>query len=105
LKGKEITKMVDFIDLIRIGKDDPEYLKSVLEDKEKVAKFELTSAELEVLRKLDPNTIKVIVDSLEEKLRIRPVASSQACTGGTNACTARKSSAIPTMTPELSIPM
>ncbi len=87
--------MADFIDLIRIGKDDPEYLKSVLADKEKVAEFELTSAELEALKRLDPETIRVIVDSLEERLRTRPAASTQACTDGTNACVGRRVSTVP----------
>lgn len=94
--------MADFIDLIRIGRDDPEYLKSVLVDKEKIAGFELTSAELDALKRLDPNTIRVVVDSLEERLRVRLAASTQACSGGTNACTARKVSATPEMIPEIS---
>ena len=93
--------MADFIDLIRIGRDDPEYLKSVLADKKKIAKFELTSAELDTLKRLDPDTIRVVVDSLEERLRIRPAASSQACTDGTNACVGRR--AVTEVMPEISL--
>jgi hypothetical protein len=81
--------MLDFIDLIKIGRDDPEYLKSVLRDKVKITKLDLTSAELDALRELNPDEIRVIVDNLEERLRIRPAASSQACSDGTNACVGR----------------
>jgi hypothetical protein len=87
--------MADFIDLIRMGRDDPKYLKSVLEDKEKLAGFQLTSAELGVLKKLDPDAIRTIMDNLEKKLRLRQIASTQACTGGTNACNERTTSPIP----------
>lgn len=79
---------MDFLDLIRIGRDDPEYLESILAEKKKLAKFELTSAELDVLKKLDPETIRTIVDGIEKNIRLRALASSQACTGGTNACKA-----------------
>lgn len=78
--------MADLIDLICIGRDDPKYLKSVLEDKEKIAGFQLTSAELGVLKRLDPETIRIIMDNLEKKLRLRQIASTQACSGGTFAC-------------------
>lgn len=80
--------MDTFIDLITKAKDDPNFLKAILKDQEKLAKFELSSAELEALKKMDPATIKAIVGGLEDKLSLASKAS-QACSGGTNACKAR----------------
>ena len=79
--------MNDFIDLIKKGKDDPEYLKSILADDEKVKELQLTSAELDVLKKLDPDSIKTIVEKIEEHTRRLALASTRACSGGADACT------------------
>jgi hypothetical protein len=76
--------MADFIDLISTVRDNPEYLKSALQNQSKLAKFKLTSAELDTLRKLRPDAISVIVVNLEQKLRA--VTYCVACIGGTNAC-------------------
>jgi len=78
--------MNDFIDLIKKGKDDPAYLKSIITDKKKIKNFELTSAELDVLKKLDPESIKVIVENIEKRARLSGLADTRACTGGTYAC-------------------
>jgi|GEM_PF-2378444 len=81
--------MIDFIDLIKKGKDDPDYLKSLISDDEKIKELQLTSAELDVLKKLDPESIKVIMENIEKGLRTRQLAGTDACTGGTWACKAQ----------------
>ena len=76
---------MDIIDVIRLSNADP----SILKDEKRLTEFRLTTSELEVVRKLDPNTIRVLVEGIERLIRERAVASSQACTGGTQACVGR----------------
>ncbi len=84
---------MDFLDLIRIGKEDPEELKSIMADKKRLVDFDITSAELAVIKKLEPEAIKTIVDGIEKNVRRKQIASSQACSGGTQACVDRTLSA------------
>lgn len=87
--GKEEKEKGDFIDLLRIGKEDPKLLESILADKAKIAGYDITSAELVAIKNLDPDTIRVVVESLEDRIGVSPIADTNACAGGTNACSAQ----------------
>ncbi|NJD76512.1 MAG: hypothetical protein FIB08_05370 [Candidatus Methanoperedens sp.] len=91
--------MGDFIDLITKAKDDPNSLKAILRDQEKLSQYELSSSELEALKKMDPATIKAVVEGIEDRLSLASKASN-ACSGGTNACRARMAAEMATTTQE-----
>lgn len=77
--------MADLYDLLNLVKADPTAMKRVLADRKRVAEFGLTSAELGALKKMDPEHLRVILESIEERLRVGPVAGTNACPG-TFAC-------------------
>lgn len=74
---------MDIIDVIRLSSADP----SILKDESRLAGFQLTTAELEALRKLDPETVRVLVERIERLIRRHDV--ELACTGGTQGCVDR----------------
>jgi low affinity Fe/Cu permease len=55
-----------------------------------IAGYDITSAELVAIKNLDPDTIRVVVESLEDRIGVSPVASTEACSRGTNACSVRR---------------
>jgi hypothetical protein len=77
--------MADVIDLMSVAKVDPSAFKAVVADSRKAAEFGLTSAQLDMLKKLDPKEIGVLVEAIEARLRTGPVAGTNACPG-TFAC-------------------
>ena len=81
--------MADVYDLLSLGKVDPAAMKAVLADKKKVAEFGLSSVELEAIKKMDPEHVRMIVGAIEDRLRFGPVAGTNACPG-TFACFSEK---------------
>lgn len=77
--------MANIYDLLALGRTDPEILKAVLADEKKVSEFGVTSAQLETLRSMDPEHVRVIMRAIDERLRVGPVAGTNACPG-TFAC-------------------
>jgi len=77
--------MPDVFDLLSLARVDTATFKAILADERKVAEFGLTSAQLEAIKKMDPNHLRLIVDAIEERLRVGPVAGTNACPG-TFAC-------------------
>ena len=75
--------MPDIIDLLNLMKSNPQAVKSM--DAKKLAEYNLTSAELEKIKTLDPALVKRVVAAIDAKLRVGPVAGTNACPG-TNAC-------------------
>ena len=67
--------MGDFIDLLKKADTNPEDFKKIVKDEEKLADFGLTSVELEVVKKMDPQALKTIASRITK----RELASSQAC--------------------------
>lgn len=77
--------MPDIYDLLSLGQRDPELMKAILEDEKKIREFKISSAHLEKLKKMDPELVKVIVDSIDTRISGSPVAGTNACPG-TFAC-------------------
>ena len=77
--------MPDLYDLLSVVKADPNALKKILEDKKQVNLYALKSDQLEALKKMDPEHIKMILEGIEYRLRVGPVAGTNACPG-TFAC-------------------
>ena len=50
--------MVDFMDLLKKADANPEEFKKIVKDEHQLAEFNLTSAELEVVKKNGPTSIK-----------------------------------------------
>ena len=67
--------MGDFIDLLKKAETDPEEFKKITSEGTKLAEYNLTSAELEVVKKMDPQALKTIASRIKK----RELASSQAC--------------------------
>lgn len=67
--------MADFMDLLKKADANPEEFKKIVKDEHKLAEFGLTSAELEVVKKMDPQTLKTIAGRIAQ----RELAGSQAC--------------------------
>ena len=67
--------MADFIDLLKKAETDPVEFKKISKEEDKLAEYNLTSAELEVVKKMDPQALKTIASRIAK----RELASSQAC--------------------------
>ncbi len=78
--------MSDVLELLQLADKDPEYFKSVLKDPQRLSAYEITSKELSILKQLNPEMIRLIVETFEQRIKVRPAADTQACTGGTFAC-------------------
>ena len=76
---------MDIIDVLRLARTDP----SLLADEKRLGQLGLSTADLAVVRKLDPEVVRRLAEQLELKIRGSELASSQACTGGTQACVGR----------------
>lgn len=77
--------MPDIYDLLSLGQRDPEMMKAILNDDQKIKEFKISSAHLVKLKKMDPELVKVIVDSIDARISGSPVAGTNACPG-TFAC-------------------
>jgi len=77
--------MPDIIDLLKIGKTDPGSMINVINNEEEIARYTVTSKDLEVIRTMEADTIRVIVDSIENRINRQEVAGTNACPG-TFAC-------------------
>jgi len=67
--------MADFVDLIKKADVDPESFEAIMREDVKLAEYSLTSDELSVIKRLDPQAIRTIA----HRIRQKEVASSQAC--------------------------
>lgn len=78
----------DFARVVRRITLDPSFAKKVKSQPEKsLGGLSLTSSELKVLKDLDPDSLATIVDSLDQRIDLPSVMSTNGCTGGTNGCT------------------
>lgn len=77
--------MADFFDLLHMAAIAPDSLKQVMDDKKKIDSFKISSNQLDILKQLNTNQIKSIVEAIEDRLSSGAVASTNACPG-TNAC-------------------
>lgn len=77
----------DFERVVRRITIDPGFGEKVRKSPEEaLAGLSLTSAELKAVREVDPDVLAMIVDSLEHRVRLPAVASTNGCTGGSNGC-------------------
>lgn len=78
----------DFARVMRRISLDPSFAKTVRETPEKaVGGLSLTSSELKALREIDPDLLAKLVDTLDQRIQLPAVDSTNGCTGGTNGCT------------------
>jgi hypothetical protein len=85
--------MGDLIELLRLKKTSPEAFDEIVKDESKLAEYNVTSAELSHIKKIDPKALGTVVDSIDKALSRRALAGSQAC----QACAdkARKMTDVP----------
>ena len=76
--------MTDITDLLKLGSEDPEAFKAILGNKEKLTAFNVSSADLAALKKMDPATLKLAASGIEASMKAK--GDSNACKNGTNAC-------------------
>ena len=67
--------MADFLDLLKKAESNPEEFKKITSEQDKLAEYNLTSAELDVIKKMDPQALKTIAGRIAK----RELAGSQAC--------------------------
>lgn len=78
----------DFARVVRRITVDPEFAKSLKTQPEKsLGGLSLTSSELRVVKDLDPDALATIVDSLDQRVTLPSVMSTNGCSTGTNGCT------------------
>lgn len=76
--------MADIADLLKMGAENPQAFKAMLDNPEKMKAFNLSSADLATLKAMDPKALKVVAAGLESSMVAK--GDSNACTKGTNAC-------------------
>jgi hypothetical protein len=78
----------DFERVVRRITIDPSFAEKISKSPaEALGGLSLTSSELKAIREIDPDTLAMIVDSLDRRVRLPSVLSTNGCSGGTNGCT------------------
>jgi hypothetical protein len=79
----------DFARVVRRISLDPSFAQTLHDHPEKaIGGLSLTSSELKALKGIDPDLLAMLVDSLDRRIDLPSVRSTNGCTGGTNGCTA-----------------
>jgi hypothetical protein len=80
----------DFARVVRRISLDPSFAKTIQSNPDKaVGGLSLTSSELKALKGLDPDLLSMLVDSLDQRIDLPSIRSTNGCSGGTNGCSAR----------------
>lgn len=77
----------DFARVVRRITMDPDYAQRIKREPEAaIGGLSLTSSELGIIRQLDPDVLSALVDSLDRRVDLPSVMSTNGCTGGSNGC-------------------